>query len=440
MNLLHFLPRFRDAEQAQEKLAERECQSREQIEAFQLAKINELWHDSVRFVPHYRELSKIRRLPERFETLEEYRATVPILSKTIVKANPQAFLSDRAARGRWYHTSGSTVIPMAVYWSDESHRQVLWAKYRFQNLWGINVFDRSVFLWGRAATGTLLQQHLEDWARGRLRLSVHDLGEQALQENLRKIACFRPAAIYGFSQAAYLLAQLAAKQSFDCPSLKVCIVSSEPAYPRMRAAISAGLKVPAVVEYGATECALIAYQHPDGTVRVREDLVMLETIPRVDGRFDIVLTVLANPSFPLLRYSIGDVTDATLSTTRPGFGTIGNIDGRNDDVLVTKGGRILHPTSLDRVFEGTRYPSVQSYQIHQDARGALFVNVILNSNSLDSKRMAREFEALLEGYPVHVAVVEQFLPTAGGKHRAIRSELAVKSNDLEAEQVSSSTV
>ena len=56
-------------------------------------------------------------------------------------------------------------------------------------------------------------------------------------------------------------------------------------------------------------------------------VTQVETLPRDDARFDIVLTVLANPSFPLIRYSIGDITDAPLEIPARGRAILKNIAG-----------------------------------------------------------------------------------------------------------------
>jgi hypothetical protein len=57
---------------------------------------------------------------------------------------------------------------------------VLRAKYRFQAMWGVDVFDRTAFLWGHSASlkpglaGRVAraQQPVEDRLRNRLRLSA----------------------------------------------------------------------------------------------------------------------------------------------------------------------------------------------------------------------------------------------------------------------------
>src|SRR5205823_4404952 len=125
-----------------------------------------------------------------------------------------------------------------------------------------------------------------------------------LDAYLRQITAFGPASLYGYSSAVYLLARRAAETGWHCPALRLATLSGEPAFPHLCDTIREGLGVPVAVEYGAVECGFIAGQGPDGALRDREDMTLVETLPRGDGLFDIVITVLGNPSFPLLRYTI----------------------------------------------------------------------------------------------------------------------------------------
>src|SRR5205807_1956469 len=146
-----------------------------------------------------------------------------------------------------------------------------------------------------------------------------------------RLARFRPALLYAYSTAADLLAKEAEASGFRCPSLKLVALTSEFVFPRTIATIERALGVPAVSEYGSVECGLLAGEGRDRALRAREDHVLLETLPRDDGRYDIVVTVLNNPSFPLLRYALGDVSDAPLDVPARGFARLKNIAGRDND-------------------------------------------------------------------------------------------------------------
>jgi phenylacetate-CoA ligase len=431
MNLLRLLPRFRAAYRALAELERRESWSRAEVEAFQLDRLNALWSHAVHHVSYYRDLRKEKSLPERFASLLEFRARVPLLNKDLVRSSPRVFLSERAGPGSWQRTGGSTGSPMSVYWGAEAHREMLRAKYRVDASWGLDVFDRKVFLWGHAGSfapglagwTARMRQPVEDRLRNRLRLSAYRLGPEDLADCLKRMERFRPASIYGYSTAMSLLAQYARAAGFQCPSLKLAILSGEPAFPHLIEAVRGGLGIPAIIEYGAVECGFIAGQGREGKLRVREDMTMVETLPRADGLFDIVITVLNNPAFPLIRYAIEDVTAAPLEVPETGFAVLHNVWGRRNDMVVGRSGRLVHSQGIKHVFEYC--PGVRRFRAYQNVEGELFVTVeAVCAAAPDTTEARRQLYELLEGYPVNIDVVHALPGTLAGKHRWIVSDLA----------------
>lgn len=433
IQVLRFLPRFRAAYREMPTLAAREKWSRGEIEAFQLDRLNAVWGHAIKHVPHYRDLRARRDLPERYASLAEYREALPVLPKAVVRQTPEAFLSEKAEPGSWRRTSGSTGIPTRVYWGALALQEVLRSKYRFQLGWGVDIFDRQAFLWGNGVRAfhpglkglvTRFKQPIEDRLRNRVRLPAYQLGPADLRAHLRRLERTRPAALYAYSSAAYLIAQEAKRVGFRCPSLKVVMMSAEPVYPHVARAVEAAFGVPAVNEYGASEVGVLANEGPDRVLRVREDIVLIETQPRDDGRHDILVSVLTNPSFPLLRYAVGDVTDAPLERPARGFAALANVCGRDNDFLLTRSGRPLHSVRFDYLFETA--PGVRRYQVRQAKDGGLAVRVEATDPAAppDVAAIRAAVAELVEGYPVEVAVVDAIPPTPSGKHRWVFSELA----------------
>ena len=430
MNLLRWLPRFKKAYREIEILKERESWPRWKIESLQLERINALWRHAIAHVPYYKKLISRCALPPSFSSLADFKSSVPLLPRDAVKDQPLAFISEKATNGSWQRTGGSTGKPLDIYWGHDAHLEMLRAKYRLCNMWGIDIFDRMVFLWGHGASfspgwaGFLarIKQPVEDWLRNRLRLSAYQLGREDLHRYLRRIAAFRPVSLYGYSNAVYLLAQEALVIGFHCGSLKLSILTSEPLSPKIRDTVQRAFGVPAILEYGSIECGFIAGESADGTLHVREDVVFLETIGRSEGSYDIVLTVLTNPSFPLIRYHIGDVTRVPLETPSAGFAILKTVDGRDNELLMCRTGRILHPTIVEEIFDHTA--GVRRYRVTQKADGSLVVMVELMDKqaTLDAVMLSKKLSNLLEGYPVTIDLVGEIPLLASGKHRWIVSE------------------
>jgi phenylacetate-coenzyme A ligase PaaK-like adenylate-forming protein len=309
---------------------------------------------------------------------------------------------------------------------------MLRCKYRFLAMWGVDILDRMAYLWGRSACfqpglpglWARLRTPVHDWLRNRLRLPAYHLGTQELQRYLRRLAAFGPVSLYAYTSAGFLLAQEAEARGVRLDSLRAIILSAEPVYPEVARTVERAFGVPALIEYGSVESGMMAAQWPDRTLRVREDCLLLETSPRGDGRFDILLTVLNNPSFPLVRYAIGDSTDAPLHIPPSGFAILGSLVGRRNDLIVTRAGRVLHPILFDEIF--SRHAAVRGWHIRQHADGGLSIQVELKTpdTALDRAALARRVQDLVDGYPVQLDVFKELSRTAAGKHRWIQSDLA----------------
>ncbi len=424
-------PRFRRAYASLAELAEREAWSRTQIETHQLGRLNDLWRHAVRHVAYYRELARTSDLPPHFHDLEEFRTLVPILSKPFVRANGHRLLSEKPRPGEWKYTSGSTGAPTPVYRARDAHLAMLRSRYRFYQMWGADFLDRWVFIWGNAesfAPGLAgwkarFTTPVKDWLRNRIRLSPYDLRKERLQRHLARIASYRPAAVYSHSMAAYLLAAEAEQMGFQCRSLKLVVLTAEPVRPCSVEAVQRAMGVPAVNEYGSIECGFLAGEWPDRTLRVREDDVLLETVPRQDGCYDIVVTVLGNPSCPLIRYAIGDVTDRPLTFPEQGFAILHNVSGRDYDLVVTRSGGILHGQVFEDILD--KYPDIRRWRLVQGADGAIaiLIECVRPVPPQTLRFLERRFRDLVESYDVALEIVDNMPSTPSGKHRAILSEM-----------------
>ena len=97
-----------------------------------------------------------------------------------------------------------------------------------------------------------------------------------------------------------------------CPTLKVCIVTSEMLFEVDKILLENQLGVPIVNEYGCSEAGVIAFTNPHGEWEVDSKTLFVEILDEADkplplgeeGR--IVITSLHNIAHPFIRYEIGD--------------------------------------------------------------------------------------------------------------------------------------
>lgn len=431
--LVRYLPRFRKAYRELGNLASREEWSREEIQQFQLERINGLWRQATASVPYYERLARARKLPGRFASLEEYQSLVPVLPRETVRLRPHDFLSRDRSPGKWKRTSGSTGNPISVYWGHDAHHEMLRCKYRFLAMWGVDIFDPTVFLWGQGNVyeegwrvyWDRLRQQVEDRLRRRLRLSTRRLRKDDLRGYLQRMKAFRPALLYSYSKAGYLLAREAREAGIRIPSLKLTILSSERVYPEYISEIESALGVPTVVEYGSIECGLLAYEDVTRRLRVREDIAFVETAPQEGAAHKIIVTVLTNPSFPLLRYEIGDLTSAPLGRPSSGFAVLEDVLGRCNSLLQTPAGDCVHPAQVELFFETDARSAVRRYEVHQRDDGSVETLLELTQpvGAGEIANWQHTLREMVGGYPVRVKVVDEIPTSASGKHRWIRSDL-----------------
>ena len=430
MSPLAYLPRFRKIENALSQLRDRESWSREQISAYQLKRLNVMWSHARSACTHYRR-DAYADVPRRFDSIEHFSRTVPPLDKRVVRDQAVEFLSGQAQPGGWFRTGGSTGIPTAVYWSRIAHFEMQRAKYRGEQAFGVNVFDRKVFLWGHSGSfapglpGVIqrFRQPIEDRLRSRLRISAYDLSPDRLRRVLPSIANFKPSSLYGYSSAVDLLSEAVADRG-PIESMRLAILTAEPTDAAMRHRIETNLGCPVTIEYGSVECGLIAYRMPDGRLRTRDDLSIVETEPVGDGRYEILVTVLNNPSFPLLRYRIGDMTLDPRRQDDIGFGYLSEVHGRSNDFLITVRGDRIHPMAVKHALEHWR--EIRRFTAKQAADGSLSVLVETTSQlsrSVDAE-LRRSLGELLGGYEVSIETTSQIDGNRAGKHRWIISDLA----------------
>jgi phenylacetate-CoA ligase len=431
MTLARKLPRFQQAYRELARLEQREKWSRSEIETYQLERVNALWRTACENTPHYRELREQRALPTSFRSLNEYYASVPIVTKDEMRQKPDAFCSEIKQRGEWVFTGGSTGQPFKVYWPSEASVEALRSRYRYYAMWGVDIFDRMAFLWGHSnsfAPGLAgwvarIKQPIVDLLRNRLRLSIYDLTQTQLNIYAKQIIAFAPVAIYSYPSALDLLATAAEEASIEFPSIKLATVTGEVVQPRAIEHITRVLGAPATVEYGTAECGPLAHEWPDRKLHVREDQVLLETLPRGDGRFEIVVTILANTAYPLIRYRLADMTDAPLDNPEHGFRSLQRIIGRQNDLIVKRDGEPLHSARFDAFFK-YECRDVRRFCMRQLRDGSIVVTLELKGDSEQNlEAVRRHISDLTGGQPVRLDIVDAIPLSPAGKLRTVQSDV-----------------
>ena len=247
-------------------------------------------------------------------------------------------------------TSGSSGTPF-IFAKDKYCHAITWASiiYRF-GWYGIN-FNTS---YQARFYGIPLdfignkKERFKDFLSHRFRFSIFDLSDSALEKMLDKFRNNKFDYINGYTSSIVLFAKYLQKKNIIltviCPTLKVCMVTSEMLFEEDKLLLERQLGIPIVNEYGASELDLIAFQNIEGEWLVNSETLFVEILDEnnkavpngTSGR--IVITSLFNKAHPFIRYEIGDIgiLDEKSTLKKP---ILKKLIGRTNDIAILPSGK-----------------------------------------------------------------------------------------------------
>jgi phenylacetate-CoA ligase len=293
---------------------------------------------------HYRKIAGV----EKFSRWEE----IPIMKK----ADFQLPLAQRLSNGYTTKnvyinkTSGSGGDPF-VFAKDKFCHALIWANIVRRFGWyGID-FNHSLQarFYGMPLdfmANNILR--LKDFLSHRYRFSIFDLSDKGLEKIVAQFRKKRFDYINGYTSSIVLLAKYLQKKGIIlkdiCPTVKVCIVTSEMLFDDDKMLLEKQFGVPVVNEYGASELDVIAFQNPDDEWIVNAETLFVEIVDEngivvpngTEGR--IIVTLLYNKAHPMIRYEVGDygVLDERSTIKKP---ILKKLVGRTNDVAILPSGK-----------------------------------------------------------------------------------------------------
>lgn len=237
-----------------------------------------------------------------------------------------------------------------------------------------------------------------------------------------------------YVDAAASLAMFIQERNLSCPKLKTIMACAGTVTAEFRRILEETFGAEVFDKYGSRECSDLACEcglhnglhvfSPHAFVEVLDDYNR-NCPPGQTGR--IVVTLLNNLSFPMIRYEIGDLgvwaDDAPCGCGSP-FPRLQSIQGRQDDMLVTEDGT-LQSSVFVRHFVGVSLNRqlIRQWQLEQTGK----VNFILRYIPANENGLAENLQKLRESFQlvfgrsaaVEMLRVEEILPTRTGKIRWI---------------------
>ena len=426
-------------EQTWRAYAEREKWPPDRMQDFVEGQLRTLVQRAYRDVPFYREAFRAHDVTE--ELLESFSladlSKLPLLDKSLVRANSKALLTEQAARRppAVFSTSGSTGTPIQVYWDSATHQHNIGVREARSFRWaGTSIREPRSVIGGRLVVP---KAHSDPpfwrynlWEK-QLYLSAYHISPKNLPDYVAALNRYRPITMLGYASSNFLLARLIKELGMEVHSPRAIIAESERLLPHMRTTMATTFQTRVFEEYGSVENCALATECEHGRLHSHIDFGYVEIL-RSDGKSaapgevgELVLTGFANRNQVFIRYRIGDLGAWSVESCPCGrntLPTLTEIVGRMEDVVITKDGREIW--AFFRVFYGLK--GVAEGQIIQEGLDRFLVNIVANPAycAEDSEAIkARIMQRVGSDIDVQVRLVDSIPREPNGKFRVVISKL-----------------
>lgn len=419
------------------RLEQSQWWSREQLDAFQAERLRAFLRRACDKVPYYRDVFERAGIsPSDIQSSRDLRK-LPFLDKGTIRANVDRIKARGAVGLTRYNTGGSSGEPLIFYLDKTRKSHDVAAKWRATRWWGVDIGDQELVVWGspielksqdhaRFVRDRILRSHL---------LPAFEMSAANLDRFVSIIRRMRPKMLFGYPSCLSLIASHALERGIPMTDLgiRVAFVTSEKLYEEQRSLITQCFGCPVANGYGARDAGFIAHECPSGSLHVSAEDIIVETV-RPDGTptsageaGEIVVTNMATPDFPFVRYMTGDVgvLSSTACACGRGLPVLHEVQGRTTDFVVGSDGTVMHGLAL--IYTVRDLPGVECFKIVQESLACTQVQLVTNHLfDVESElRIIREFKARLgRSVEIHITHVPEIPPEKSGKFRYVTSKVA----------------
>jgi phenylacetate-CoA ligase len=407
--------------------------SKPEINLYQEKMFIRIAKHAVEHVPFYRDWARENGLSSNdFQSIHSIKM-FPIVEKEDLRKSPEKFLSELYAKKKVISmsTSGSTGTPIHIF-CDQKSRTFHYAFFtRLRKWYGIKKRAKRVTFLGRVIVSSTQKKPpfwRYDLIQRNLIMSAYHLSDEKLIHYYKKIKKFRPEEIFGYASSIYRIAQFINEKELERLRIKAIITTAETLLPYQREAIEKAFDTQVVDQYGCAEMAFFAAQSPSGAMFFHPEHAIIETLdndrelPQFTGNGEVIATSLVNEVMPLIRYRVGDkISLADESDSfHPGFQRILSLEGRTDDVILTKDGRSIG--RMSPIFRSDK--EIKAAQVVQDSGGTITIYVVPTEQYTDEHRgliYSEALERIGDSVPILIKEVNHVKIEPNGKFRPVKS-------------------
>ena len=283
-------------------------------------------------------------LPKRWEEL-------PVMQKIDFQHGLKKLLSNKYTKNNTYiaNTSGSSGTPF-FFAKNKSAHAMTWAltedRYNWYNL---DLESKQARYFGTPLENTGKYYELsKDFIMNRKKLLIFDLSDDKLNDHIKIFSKIKFNFIYGYTNALVLFARYLIKNNLIlnliCPTLKLCISTSEVLTIEDRKILNSAFGVFVVNEYGISEAGgIAAFENGYSDWILSCETQFIEIVDDDGSILDIgeegkiLITDLHNKAMPFIRYEVGDT--GVLKFLNNNELVLSNLTGRTNDTIMLPSGK-----------------------------------------------------------------------------------------------------
>lgn len=398
-------------------------------------------------VPYFRDLLRGRLVNE--STAYEVLADLPILTKNIIRTQRSSLISETPGSNPRENTSGgSTGEPVRLLQDREWARESRSGELLFMRWAGHELGLPHVLIWGvpQATFGERipLRERIFRFAQNETYLNCYLITPDLMDGWIAALNRIKPSLIEAYVDALTELARRIVATGQKIHSPRGIIVSAGVLTPAARELFQKVFGCPILNRYGSREVSNVACSCREETaLHVHEGWSHLEIVdedgtpcpPGEEG--NILVTVFANRTMPLIRYRIEDRGIWAEGECSCGRKTkrLAAVSGRRNDYLVAADGGHVNGTALTTLLY--KVSGIRRFQYRQTSRSSVTLAVV----ALDPKQQTAVAESLaipmnrlremFEGMNVELKFEDDIAPSKSGKYRYILNQVGEETSTRE---------
>lgn len=422
------------------ELERTQWRSREEIEAYQAQRLNQLLASALAHSPWHAGRLRAASLDDavsRGEVTPGDLARLPTMTKRDARDNVEQLVWRGVPGGVFpYTTGGSSGEPLIFYFGRARQASDAAGRMRARRWWGVEPGEREAYLWGAPVelNKTDRIKTLRDRLVNQLVLNAFAMSPERMDDYLDALQTWQPRCLYGYASSVALLAAHAEarQRKLRLSDLRVVCTTGEPLYPHQRELIARAFGAPVANEFGSRDIGFTAHEAPGGQMLLMSESHIIEVLneagqPVAPGETgEAVITGLASAAQPFIRYRTGDVLRLSSEPASGGQGlhVIAEVTGRQTDFVVAADGRVMHALAVIYVLRAV--PGIDRFKCIQHALDRMEVQIVPDARWNEAARHAvvAGLQARLgEALQVELRLLDEIPPEASGKYRYVVSHV-----------------